>query len=90
MFAGRHRWQHRIGLRAKLARVGRSEQRQFVRRRSPRFPRALSPVKTQRAHGVGIGKIKYLYEEHGEAMSLMHSIKKALDPDNIMNPGKVL
>ena len=41
-------------------------------------------------HGVGIGKIKYLYKEHGEAMSLMRSIKKALDPDNIMNPGKII
>ena len=41
-------------------------------------------------HGVGLGKIKFLYEEHGEAMSLMRSIKKALDPDNIMNPGKII
>jgi D-lactate dehydrogenase (cytochrome) len=41
-------------------------------------------------HGVGIGKIKYLYKEHGEAMSLMRAIKKALDPDNIMNPGKIM
>jgi D-lactate dehydrogenase (cytochrome) len=41
-------------------------------------------------HGVGIGKIKFLYEEHGEAMSLMRQIKKAIDPDNIMNPGKIL
>src|SRR5947207_4481083 len=41
-------------------------------------------------HGVGLGKIKVLYEEHGEAMSLMRSIKKALDPENIMNPGKIL
>jgi len=41
-------------------------------------------------HGVGMGKIKFLYEEHGEAMSLMRSIKKALDPDNIMNPGKII
>ena len=41
-------------------------------------------------HGVGVGKIKFLYEEHGEAMSLMRSIKRALDPDNIMNPGKIL
>jgi len=41
-------------------------------------------------HGVGMGKIKFLYEEHGEAMSLMRSIKKALDPENIMNPGKII
>jgi D-lactate dehydrogenase (cytochrome) len=41
-------------------------------------------------HGVGIGKIKYLYQEHGEAMSLMRAIKKAIDPDNIMNPGKII
>ena len=41
-------------------------------------------------HGVGIGKIKYLYAEHGEAMSLMRAIKKAIDPDNIMNPGKII
>ena len=42
-------------------------------------------------HGVGHGKIKYLEREHGPAaVSLMRTIKKALDPDNIMNPGKVL
>ena len=40
-------------------------------------------------HGVGIGKIKYLYAEHGEAVSLMRAVKKAIDPDNIMNPGKI-
>ena len=40
-------------------------------------------------HGVGIGKIKFLYEEHGDAVSVMRSIKQALDPDNIMNPGKI-
>ncbi|MBI10124.1 MAG: FAD-binding oxidoreductase [Rhodospirillaceae bacterium] len=41
-------------------------------------------------HGVGIGKMDYLTAEHGEAVSVMRSIKKALDPDNIMNPGKIL
>ena len=35
-------------------------------------------------------KIDFLIAEHGEAVSLMRSIKKALDPENIMNPGKVL
>ena len=37
-----------------------------------------------------VAGIKFLYAEHGEAMSLMRAIKKALDPDNIMNPGKIL
>jgi D-lactate dehydrogenase (cytochrome) len=40
-------------------------------------------------HGIGSGKMKYLVAEHGEAVSVMRSIKKALDPDNLMNPGKI-
>ncbi|MGZ9109208.1 MAG: FAD-binding oxidoreductase [Micavibrio sp.] len=42
-------------------------------------------------HGVGKGKMKYLEAEHGrEAVALMRTIKRAIDPDNIMNPGKVI
>ncbi|CAD54138.1 D-lactate dehydrogenase (cytochrome) [Caenorhabditis elegans] len=42
-------------------------------------------------HGIGLGKRKYLREELGEnTVRLMHTIKHALDPNNIMNPGKVL
>jgi D-lactate dehydrogenase (cytochrome) len=41
-------------------------------------------------HGVGLGKIDYLVEEHGEAVAVMKTIKRALDPDNRMNPGKVV
>lgn len=41
-------------------------------------------------HGIGHGKKSSLIEEHGEAISLMTGIKKALDPDNIMNPGKII
>jgi D-lactate dehydrogenase (cytochrome) len=41
-------------------------------------------------HGVGIGKMKYLEQEHGEALDVMRTIKLALDPDNRMNPGKIL
>ena len=40
-------------------------------------------------HGVGIGKQKALEKEHGEAVDLMRAIKHALDPLNLMNPGKV-
>ncbi|MEQ9639561.1 MAG: FAD-linked oxidase C-terminal domain-containing protein [Alphaproteobacteria bacterium] len=40
-------------------------------------------------HGVGYGKSKYLIAEHGEAVAVMRTLKQALDPDNIMNPGKI-
>jgi D-lactate dehydrogenase (cytochrome) len=41
-------------------------------------------------HGVGLGKMKYLADEHGAAVDVMRAIKRALDPDNRMNPGKIL
>ncbi len=40
-------------------------------------------------HGVGEGKIKFLEDEHGPGIAYMKAIKRALDPDNIMNPGKM-
>jgi D-lactate dehydrogenase (cytochrome) len=42
-------------------------------------------------HGVGLGKRKYMALEHGEvALDMMRAIKQALDPNNLLNPGKVL
>jgi len=41
-------------------------------------------------HGVGYGKMKFLEAEHGEGVEVMRSIKRALDPDNRMNPGKIV
>jgi glycolate oxidase len=42
-------------------------------------------------HGIGIAKMKYLKDELGEnGLALMKSIKEALDPYNIMNPGKMI
>ena len=41
-------------------------------------------------HGVGFGKLKYLAAEHGAALDVMRSIKRAIDPNNLMNPGKLI
>jgi len=39
-------------------------------------------------HGVGLGKQKYQQQEHGAALEVMEKIKRALDPNNLLNPGK--
>ena len=41
-------------------------------------------------HGIGIGKREYLEKELGEGIQIMRQLKNALDPHNVMNPGKVL
>ncbi len=41
-------------------------------------------------HGVGVHKLDALVAEHGEAVDLMRSLKRAFDPRNIMNPGKTV
>lgn len=42
-------------------------------------------------HGIGIGKQQFLVAEHGEgAVDVMRTLKHALDPDNLLNPGKIL
>jgi D-lactate dehydrogenase (cytochrome) len=41
-------------------------------------------------HGVGFGKLKYLEAEHGAALEVMRTIKRAIDPDGLMNPGKLI
>ncbi|SLN19767.1 FAD-binding oxidoreductase [Pseudooctadecabacter jejudonensis] len=41
-------------------------------------------------HGVGMGKLDYMTAEHGAGWDVMAGIKRALDPQNIMNPGKVV
>jgi len=41
-------------------------------------------------HGIGLHKMPYLVDEAGpDAVAMMRQIKRALDPKNIMNPGKI-
>ena len=41
-------------------------------------------------HGVGYGKLPFMAAEHGQGWQVMGAIQRALDPQNIMNPGKLV
>ena len=41
-------------------------------------------------HGIGVGKLGYMDKEHGQGWQVMGAIKHALDPQNILNPGKLV
>jgi D-lactate dehydrogenase (cytochrome) len=41
-------------------------------------------------HGIGLGKMRYLQTEHGDSLEVMRAIKQSLDPDNRLNPGKLI
>ena len=74
------------------ARPGEPDELEEARRLNERMvARALAMGGTCTGeHGVGFGKMKFLVAEHGEGVDVMRDIKRALDPDNRMNPGKVV
>ena len=41
-------------------------------------------------HGIGCGKMEFMDAEHGDGVDVMRMIKRSMDPDNIMNPGKII
>lgn len=41
-------------------------------------------------HGIGLGKQKFMSDEHGAALAYMRAVKAGFDPNNILNPGKML
>ena len=41
-------------------------------------------------HGIGYGKLKHLQREHGEALTVLRTVKQAFDPENRLNPGKMI
>ena len=41
-------------------------------------------------HGVGLGRNKYMQAEDGDAWALVAVIKQAIDPSNIINPGRMV
>ncbi len=41
-------------------------------------------------HGIGIGKLGYMAEEHGDGWNVMADLKRSMDPQNILNPGKLV
>jgi D-lactate dehydrogenase (cytochrome) len=72
--------------------TGRPKERAEAARLSARMvERALRLGGTSTGeHGIGVGKLGYMEAEHGEAWGVMADIKRALDPKNILNPGKMV
>ncbi|RVV98627.1 FAD-binding protein [Mesobaculum littorinae] len=75
-----------------LVRQGDAEEMRAAEALSARMAdRALSLGGTVTGeHGVGLGKLGYMEREHGEGWAVMAELKRALDPGNLLNPGKTV
>ena len=65
-----------------------SEAKDLAKRMSARALRLGGTITGE--HGIGIGKRDLMQDEHGDAWDVMGEIKRALDPDGILNPGKLI
>jgi len=75
--------------------VGNTEDEEFVERMNRANEQIVSHAisvggTATGEHGVGIGKKKFMVQEHGEGVEVMRRIKNLLDPNGILNPGKIL
>lgn len=74
--------------------VGKMQDKEFVKRLNEAYDQIVSYAISKGGtatgeHGVGIGKRKFMKQEHGFGIEIMRGIKKYFDPNGILNPGKI-
>ncbi|MEJ2168002.1 MAG: FAD-binding oxidoreductase [Desulfobacterales bacterium] len=74
--------------------AGNMQDEEFVERLDRAYDRIVSYAISKGGtatgeHGIGIGKRKFMQQEHGLGVEIMRSIKKCFDPNGILNPGKI-
>lgn len=75
--------------------VGDMQDKGFVKRVNQAYEKIVSHAisvggTATGEHGVGIGKRRFMVQEHGQGVEVMRRIKNLLDPNDILNPGKIL
>jgi D-lactate dehydrogenase (cytochrome) len=70
--------------------VGDLQDEEFTKRMNQAYMELVSYAISVGGTTIGIGKKKFMTQEHGEGVEVMKRIKNLLDPNGIMNPGKIL